>query len=166
MESQPNMDSVTPIKYYPPNKIFDYEVDECLVSEAEKYVSKFTWNEGIVERYIGYILRLKLGIFLFKIKKTRIDVDEWIWVLVGDIPPAYLTTDSCKTPSEALDGYIGAMEDWIEVAISKKSLEGVIPVNVAPTVDNIKSLESRLKFLDLEVLPKVKLVELHAQSLS
>ncbi len=72
--------------------------------------------------------------------------------VVGDLPPAYITTEDAPNPATALDGYIGAMDDWVKAAKAGQSVADLIPVNVSPTVENAKRLESRLRFLDKEVL--------------
>ena len=76
----------------------------------------------------------------------------WIWVIVG-MCLRHMPGDDVETPYEALDGYIGAMEDWVEAARQGKSVAKLIPVNVPATPANAEMLDSRLKFLDEKVLP-------------
>lgn len=95
-----------------------------------------------------------IGIFLFRFVPNREDVDEWVWVIVGDLPPAYLTLDECPNPGTALDGYIGAMEAWVAAAEKECSVADLIPVNVPATPENAIKLRSRLEFLDKEILHK------------
>lgn len=159
---EPDLTKVIHINLYPhetQDLPFDYEYDNALLRSAEHYLENFSWNEGIKEKYIGYILAEKIGIFLFMIDKSRTDVDEWIWVIVGDIPPAYMTVDLCKTPAEALDGYIGAMEEWVDAAKNNKSVNELIPVNVTANPENAQLLETRLTFMDEHILPKIQLIE-------
>jgi hypothetical protein len=80
------------------------------------------------------------------------EVDQWIWVIVGDLPPAYLTTDECPNPATALDGYIGAMLEWVDAAQKGKSVAELIPVNVPATKKHAKMLKTRLEFLDERIL--------------
>jgi hypothetical protein len=77
-------------------------------------------------------------------------------VIVGDVPPAYITCHYAKTPYVALDGYIGAMEEWVEAAREGKSVADIIPVNVPATPAYAEMLGSRLKFLDKNVLPLLR----------
>mgnify|MGYP001551340044 CR=1 FL=1 len=97
--------------------------------------------------YVGIV-----GGFLFKIQPLRQHVDEWVWVLVGDLPPAYITCEECPNAACALDGYIGAMQEWIEAAEAGKSVEDLIPVNVPATFENAQNLKSRLLMLDERIL--------------
>jgi hypothetical protein len=80
-------------------------------------------------------------------------VDEWIWVVVGDVPSAYIATQAADTPGAALDAYIGAMEEWVEAARSGSSVADLIPVGVPPTEQYAELLARRLEFLDREILP-------------
>jgi hypothetical protein len=75
---------------------------------------------------------------------------------VGDVPPAYIPGDDLKTPYDALDGYIGAMEEWVEAARQGKSVADLISVNVPANPANAEMLDRRLKFLDEKVLPDLR----------
>ncbi|MER8962536.1 hypothetical protein [Mesorhizobium sp. M0701] len=106
--------------------------------------------------YLGYGADGIIYIFLFEIVPGRPEVDPWIWVIVGDVPPTYLPAADAKTPYEALDGYIGAMEEWVEAARRGDSVADLIPVNVPASPANAEMLDSRLKFLDERVLPELR----------
>jgi hypothetical protein len=123
--------------------------------KAEEYIQFYDWVSTVDEQYLGVGVEGVLFIFLFKISSTRSDVDPWVWVIIGDLPPAYITCENAKTPGEALDGYIGAMEDWVDAARHGRSVAELIPVNVPATVANAELLDKRLKFLDREVLPSL-----------
>ncbi|MER8486607.1 hypothetical protein [Mesorhizobium sp. M1322] len=63
--------------------------------------------------------------------------------------------DDLKTPYDALDGCIGAMEEWVAAARQGKSVADLIPVNVPANPANAEMLDRRLKFLDEKVLPEL-----------
>ncbi len=120
--------------------------------DATEYLLYYDWCKEILEEYVGLFVGGVLGVFLFRIAPARADVDDWLWVIVGDLPPAYLTCDQCPNPASALDGYIGAMSDWVEAASQGKSVAELIPVNVPATPENAELLRKRLKLLDERVL--------------
>jgi hypothetical protein len=128
------------------------DIDAALL-EARQYIQFFDWGRNIQAEYLGYSVEAIVYIFLFEILPGRPDVPEWIWVIVGDVPPAFLPGDDVQTPYEALDGYIGAMEDWVEAARQGKSVAKLIPVNVDANPANAEMLASRLEFLDEKILP-------------
>jgi hypothetical protein len=93
---------------------------------------------------------------LFQISPARQDVDEWVWVIVGDLPPAYITCEDSPNPACALDAYIGAMSEWVVAASSRSSVVELIPVNVEPSKENAERLRLRLKFIDDNILLNFK----------
>lgn len=71
---------------------------------------------------------------------------------MGDLPSAYLTTDDCPNPATALDGYIGAMQEWVDAAQKGRSVAELIPVNVPATKEKASMLKTLLDFLDERIL--------------
>jgi hypothetical protein len=94
-----------------------------------------------------------LGIFLVELDLRGRDIDQYIWVVVGDLPPAYLSSVYAKSPWDALDGYLGEMKAWADAVENGESTDDLIPVNAAPTPENVQSLRNRLEFLAREILP-------------
>lgn len=125
---------------------------KSMLQEAQEYITAFTWCGGIREVHFGWGAGDVFAIFLFRIKPTRDDVDEWLWVIVGDLPSAYLVTDACPTPSDALETYIRETGRWVEAARAGKAMKGLIPLQVAPTQENADLLEKRLRSLEQEFL--------------
>lgn len=151
---QPDLDSVTPLSPdHPPGQDADFKAAH---RQAQQYLSAHRWVAGIEKEYLGAALHGIVYIFLFKIRPAQAGVDSWLWVIVGDLPPAYLTCDECKTPSEALDGYIGAMEEWVAAVRAGRSVAELIPVNVPATPENAEMLGSRLAFLEEKVMPMLE----------
>ena len=123
-----------------------------LLDEARTYLGGFSWCESITDEYFGIGVGGIVAVFLFKIRPATADADEWLWVVVGDLPPAYIVTDEARNPAAALDAYIGEMERWAEAVEKGDAVEDLIPVNVPPTLENAQRLRKRLAFLDREVL--------------
>ncbi|TPN46573.1 hypothetical protein FJ981_25575 [Mesorhizobium sp. B1-1-4] len=130
----------------------DGDLDNALL-EAREYIKSHDWVRRIEGEYFGYGAEGIIYIFLFEISPGKPDVPRWIWVLVGDVPSAYMPGDDLETPYEALDGYIGAMDEWVEAARQGKSVAKLIPVNVPANPANAEMLGGRLKFLDEKILP-------------
>ncbi|WP_246671736.1 MULTISPECIES: hypothetical protein [unclassified Mesorhizobium] len=123
---------------------------------ARIYLESHSWVSAIKGEYLGYRLDGIIYVFLFEFVPAESNVPPWTWVIVGDVPPAYISCHHAKTPYVALDGYIGAMEEWVEAAREGKSVEDIIPVNVPAIPENAKMLGGRLKFLDDNVLPLLR----------
>ncbi|TPL00258.1 MULTISPECIES: hypothetical protein [unclassified Mesorhizobium] len=151
---EPDFNSVTRL---PPAGVStgDDDLDSAL-AEARQYLEFYNWVLSIKGEYLGYAAEGIIYIFLFEIEPGRPEVNRWIWVIVGDVPPTYIPADDAATPFEALDGYIGALEEWVEAARQGKSVAKLIPVNVDATPANAEMLAGRLKFLDERILPELK----------
>ena len=134
----------------------DTQLLKSMAVDAETFLKSFEWCKAIEEKYFGAGIGGVVAIFLFGIVPTRSQVDEWLWVVVGDLPSAYLVTDDCKVPSEALQGYITEMRKWVRLAKDGRTSPNVIPVNVPATPEWAKELNSRLNFLEKDILPRFR----------
>jgi hypothetical protein len=108
---------------------------------ARDYIQEFTWCKSVKGSYFGDGVGAIAAVFLFHIEPARLDVDRWLWEVVGDIPPAYLVIDDNTTPSLALQGYIDEMSRWVKLVKSGKSTSKAIPVNKPATKENALLLE-------------------------
>jgi len=94
-----------------------------MLRQATSYLMSFSWCSGIRESYIGIGIGGVVAAFLFRIQPSREDVDEWVWIIVGDLPAAYITAENAPNPATALDGYIGAMQEWVDAVKQGKSVK-------------------------------------------
>ena len=85
--------------------------------------------------------------------------DPKVWVVLGDLPPAYLAFDEGDTWQDALRGYVEEMQQWVNAVRAGESLEDVIPVNVSATREHADILATRLQFI------RERLVSVDAASL-
>jgi len=151
--AEPDLDSVTRLPS-PSISTGDDDLD-AFRAEARQYLEFYTWVLSIKDEYFGYGAEGIIYIFLFEIEPGRPEINRWTWVIVGDVPPTYIPADDARTPFEALDGYIGALEEWVEAARKGKSVAKLIPVNVDANPANAEMLAGRLKFLDERILPEL-----------
>ena len=121
--------------------------------QARAFLTAFKWCGRIREFYFGDGIGGIFAIFLARIEPWGHGVDEYMWVVVGDLPPAYLVVDDCRTPKAALRGYIGEMRKWIAVAEENGDPANVIPVNAPATPEGAKALRSRLDSLERDIIP-------------
>jgi hypothetical protein len=124
-----------------------------MLKEAETFLCSFAWCESIAESYFGLGIGGVVAVFLFRIKPKHKDVDEWLWAVVGDLPPAYLVTDDNPTPVSALESYITEMHSWVNAVENGQPVDDIIPVNAPATGANAQQLRKRLSFLNEKILP-------------
>lgn len=123
-----------------------------IAGRAHSFLSGFSWSLEITEGYLAWGVAGVLGVFLFKQVPSHPHVDDTLWVIAGDLPPAYLVCDDAKDWQAALGCYVDEMEKWVAAVKAGESLDEIIPVNAAPTVENADSLDSRLTFIRREIL--------------
>ena len=138
------------------DKLIEIEEIQAILSlyyDAKNYIEEFDWcvstkkcwydkDHGIYE---------KIGIFLFEIETINDTVDDFIWVIVGDLPSVYLDK-SVTTGEEALETYCELMQEWADNVKSGKSLDECYPVPVETTIENADLLNSRIAFIRRELL--------------
>jgi hypothetical protein len=133
----------------------DEETDllRAMSERAQQFLGEFAWCSAIREFYFGDGIGNVFAVFLARIQPSHSGIDEFLWVVVGDIPPAYLVTDACHTPKEAMEGYIEEMRRWVAAAYRGQTSKDIIPVNAAPTPESAKTLEQRLNTLERDIFP-------------
>ena len=127
------------------------DFDQMLI-DAQSELDYYDWCLEIFQSYVGIFFAGVVGVFLFKIRPSSPDVDEWVWVILGDLPSTYITTEDSPNPACALDSYIGAMQRWVEAAESGQPVDDLVPVNVPANKENAAALKTRLRMLDERVL--------------
>lgn len=147
-----NFDKIVNVEVYAGTLSDDLDDFNEMLKEAKDEVNFYDWCYGIVESYVGIFYAGIVGVFLFKIYPSGNDIDEWVWIIVGDLPPIYITTEESLNAACALDSYIGAMSEWVEAAEKEESVAELVPVNVAATKENSENLKVRLAMLDEQIL--------------
>jgi hypothetical protein len=120
---------------------------------ARTFIESFTWCGSIRDFYFGDGIGDIFAVFLARIMPAYPDLDEYLWIVVGDLPSAYLVTDILKTPKDALQTYIAEMRKWVALARKGKSSKKVIPVNVPATPEWAELLSSMLDALEEKIIP-------------
>ncbi len=136
----------------------DDEEDMALLTKlkqlATNYVLSFPWCVSILDIYFGDGVGGIVAVFLFHIVPARPRVDEWLWVVVGDLPSAYFVTDDLKSPYEVLEAYIEHRERWIRhAAVGEPAPHDVMSTGVPSSPYWASELSGRMKFLREQVLP-------------
>lgn len=118
-----------------------------LAQKATSYLTAFRWCAGVKESFLAFNIGYPLGVFLFRIEPRLVGVDDTLWVVVGDGPPAFLVCDEAPDWHGALRCYVHEMQRWVDAVRSGSSLHGIIPVNVSPTLEHAELLSKRLRFI-------------------
>jgi len=127
-----------------------------LSNEAIAFIRSQKWCKRIIDvkldRGWGYII----AVFFFSIEPYGANIPNNLWVIVGDLPPAYIDVEDNPNGACAIDAYVSEMEGWINNVVQGKSIEGLIPVNAPPTEDTAMMLRERLDIIKQEILINLK----------
>jgi len=135
-----NYNSIKPnLKYYT-------EVIQ-LYEEASAYLLSFRWCKQLKNAQLYLSLGSKLCIFLFEIENSASADDNYLWIIVGDLPPMYLDIHGPKTTKQVLEDYIGLAEDWIENVKLGKPVDDCYPFKAEPNLEMAALLERRASFM-------------------
>ncbi len=93
-----------------------------------------------------------VAVFLFEIDPAQAEIDSSMWVIVGDLPAAYICNDNPNGAS-ALNAYVKGMQRWIDAVRVGGDVSELMPMNTAPTREHADQLQSRLDFIRNELLP-------------
>ncbi len=135
----------------PSEQILHPEVRE-LAQEAETFISSQSWCARVEAVNLAWGSAGVLGVFQVRLTPAKPMVDPVLWVVVGDLPSAYLVIDDAPTWRDALQAYVQEMSRWVASVREGQSLSDVIPVTAEPTLANARLLEVRLQFIEREIL--------------
>ena len=139
---------MTPIEKIAQSNIEHADEVVDLSKRAKDYLGSMAWCNGIIGGWLAYASGYIIGVFYFEIMPSRKDAPRFVWVIVGDIPPAYLDVESCPNAKEAVEGYVGEMQEWIDRVLQGRPLDdSVIPVNVPAEAKWAEALQTRLKLI-------------------
>lgn len=142
----------------PTSNVDDKEELVALAAEASKFLLEHRkWCKGITASYFDRGFS-KVAVFYFEIEPLP-GQDPRIWVIVGDVPPAYIDFKSCPNGAAALDGYVAEMLAWAAAVKRGESTRNLIPVfrrgslaRVEESKEFAEMLESRMKFIKTQLL--------------
>jgi hypothetical protein len=126
-----------------------------MAAEAYEFIYAQEWCEHIDHQYLAYGVGGIVALFLFQITPLFEEVDTCLWVIVGDLPLAYIVVEDNPTPTDALDAYCSEMGAWVEAVEKGESVEDIIPVNAPATRDNAGQLKGRLEYLRSKIMPLI-----------
>ncbi|HKO20199.1 MAG TPA: hypothetical protein VJU82_15080 [Acidobacteriaceae bacterium] len=119
----------------------------ALARRAESFVAGCRWCAEVRSCAAAFAIAGVVGVFRVDLTPVRPDVDSTVWVVVGDIPPAYIAFDDGDDWQDALRGYTDEMQKWVDAVRAGASIEELVPVNVSPTREHAEILAGRLQFI-------------------
>lgn len=129
----------------------------AMAQEALTYIRGFKWAPPVKRLYLAFGVGGVMALFLVEFEHAIQGApDEELWVVVGDMPPAYFIVDESPDAAEALNNYCGLMEEWADCVLAKRNLSQCYPISTAPTKPNAKMLKDRMKHVRRDFIPLAK----------
>jgi hypothetical protein len=127
----------------------------AMADEARQYILSFRWAPRKFESKLVWGVGKVFAIFLFRFDQLIGGTDDQLWVVVGDLPSAYLVVEPNDSPREAAERYCEMMEQWCDAVAQKSDLSEVYPVKAAPTLANVDLLRRRIKFIRRDLISRI-----------
>jgi hypothetical protein len=152
----PPVPSAVPIEALRGEDDQDTNLLRDMAEEAVRYVQSFDWCMELHEQYFGDGIGGVVALFLFRITIRDFEVPEWVWIIVGDLPPTYLGFNGFPSPRAALLLYIEGVEEWLAASPEERASGDLIPIDVPPRPELIEMLSGRAATLRSAVLPNIR----------
>ncbi len=143
--------NIVPIKKMRGEDAADTKMLKKMYLEASDYLRSHSWCKKIKDAHFGLGVGGIVAVFLFEILPNG-KADNWLWVVVGDLPSAYISAIDNETPAAALSGYVYEMGRWVDAVREGRSIEDLIPVDARPTRQMADLLSKRLDFIETKIL--------------
>jgi hypothetical protein len=130
----------------------DTELLREMAAEARAYIEDFEWSPRITSIHLALGVGGVVAAFLVQFDEVIEDSDDALWVIVGDLPSAYVIVEPEDDGMAALSRYCELMEDWTINVLEGHSLEDSFPVDVEETAEQAEMLNQRIAFLRTEII--------------
>lgn len=81
--------------------------------EARSYLEDYPWCTGVRQLLYGVGVGGVVAVFLAELCVKGLEV-QWLWVLAGELPAAYLPVEKAADPCAALRVYCDEVAVWVE----------------------------------------------------
>ena len=131
----------------------DTELLREMAAEARAYLEDYEWCPPIEKFHLASGIGGVVAAFLVQFEEVIEGTeDDALWVIVGDLPSAYVIVEPGDDGDAALSRYCGLMEDWAFNVLKGNSLDESFPVAAEATHENAEMLSQRIAFLRTEIL--------------
>jgi hypothetical protein len=144
---------------------FDESDNNCrvsLVNEGYQFLTRHSWCLSVRHSYLCELWEGILAILYFEIEPASTDIDDSVWIIAGDISPAYIDVAICQTVRDALEAYIDVLQDWIDAVLKEESVSEMMPLYVRYSMNRIPAtpeyanlLQYRVKYIRDKLLPEL-----------
>jgi hypothetical protein len=128
--------------------------------KASLYIKGFRWCREVKDSTLYLNLGSTLCVFLVEIDNIASNEDNFLWIMVGDIPSMYLDVYGAKTTIEVLSRYNALAKDWIFNVEHKLSVDDCYPFDTESTIKMAYMLKKRVDFVEKTIIPNIDEIKL------
>jgi hypothetical protein len=119
-----------------------------MTAAATAFLTGQPWCSRVLSTVPVFAIAELLGVFRCSLIPRQPDADVMVWVIVGDVPPAYVVHRPGDSWQDALAGYASEMQRWVDaVRAGQRPGDDIIPVDAPANAENAELLASRLEFI-------------------
>ena len=151
----PHIDLSDLVSYTGPTELAGEDAEETvalhdLVERAEDFALSMQFCDALKGKWYAFGMAPIFAVFLFYADNTEgeNEIDDWFWVIVGDIPGGIVLSGFADNPEDALRVYIGQHRDWVEAVNIGEPVDNLVPVNIPATREWAEQLEAGLDRLE------------------
>lgn len=124
---------------------------------AQALLLRFFWCKRILRAEVGFALPGRFGVFHFHIEAARPGVPESLWVVFGDLAPAYFAGPQLVDWRAVLAVYVDRVQRWAADVLKGGDGEDILPIQPPNDAATAMALLKRLDVLR-EILADASLV--------
>lgn len=144
--------ALVPVHLLQGESAYETQLLQAYAQEARAYLESFPWCTGLRQLLYGIGVGGVIAVFLAEIS-VKATAQEWLWVVTGDLPAAYLPMERAGAPCEALLAYCDEVGRWaLEVRAGTLGPQS-LALRAEATLDVAAELEAKLLTLRRIVLP-------------
>lgn len=127
-----------------------------MIKDAKLYLRSYRWCPPIAQVLVGYAVPNVIAALLVRFSRPIQDKDEMLWVIVGDLPSAYLVIDQARDAAAAIRVYCDLMDEWIDsVKTGRVGDDCIYPVKAPRDSQHAEMLATRIRFIREKILPRI-----------
>jgi len=133
---------------------------EELTQRARQIVQDQVWLPPCQDLLLAYgvfdIIGLYLARFEHPFTLNNGDRRDEIWLVLGDLPTIFFTTDASPTRAAAMRTYCDLAEAWANAVLSGGDVSDCYDMGVEPTPEHARMLQSRVASIRELFLPDLE----------
>ena len=123
----------------------------ALAVRAREFLEAQPWCPRVLHLTCAFTAAGAIAVFQAELVPTG-NGDPMVWMVVGDLPPAYLPFSPADTWKDALACYVFEMRRWVAAAAAGQPVDHLIPVNAPPNREFAGMLADRLDLIERQLL--------------